>query len=163
MAPAGTATFSISATVIASATGTISNTATIALPGTVTDPTPGNNTATDVTTVTPQTDLRITKTDATASEVPGQSTTYTMVVTNLGPSNVVGAAVTDTIPAGVTSMSWTCAGAGGGTCPASGSGTSTPPSPCQWARPATFTVTASVPASATGSWSTRQPSLRRSV
>ena len=150
LAPAGSATFSISATVIASATGTISNTATIALPGTVTDPTPGNNTATDLTTVTPQTDLTITKTDGTATAVPGQSTTYTVVVTNTGPSSVTGASVTDIVPAGVTTMTWTCAGAGGGTCPAAGSGSISTSVDLPVGASVTFIITAAVGAGVTG-------------
>ena len=150
LAPGGAATFTITATVIASATGTISNTATITLPGTVTDPTPGNNTATDLTTVTPQTDLTITKTDGAASAVPGQSTTYTVVVSNTGPSSVAGASVTDSVPAGVTSMSWTCAGAGGGTCPAAGSGSISSNVDLPVGASVTFTVTAVIGTGATG-------------
>ncbi|MEO8264284.1 MAG: hypothetical protein ABI706_02115 [Ilumatobacteraceae bacterium] len=150
LAPGGTATFTITATVIASATGTISNTATITLPGTITDPTPGNNTATDLTTVTPQTDLTVTKTDGTASAVPGQSTTYTVVVGNTGPSSVVGAAVTDSMPAGLTSMTWTCTGTGGGTCPAAGSGSISSSVDLPVGASVTFTVTAVIGAGVTG-------------
>ena len=43
----GSATFSVVASVGAAASGTISNTATVTAPGGVTDPTPGNNAATD--------------------------------------------------------------------------------------------------------------------
>jgi uncharacterized repeat protein (TIGR01451 family) len=151
LAPAGSATFSISGTVVASATGTISNTATISLPGSVTDPTPGNNSATDVTTVTPQTDLRITKTDGAASAVPGQSTTYTVVVTNVGPSTVTSASVTDVLPTGATSMNWTCAGAGGGTCALSGSGSIDDSVNLPVGASATYSVSVPIAASATGS------------
>src|SRR5262245_7085030 len=45
------------------ATGTITNTVTVSPPAGETDPTPGNNTATDTDTLTPQADLAITKTD----------------------------------------------------------------------------------------------------
>jgi uncharacterized repeat protein (TIGR01451 family) len=46
--------------------------------------------------------------------------TYTIVVQNAGPSDAIGAAVTDTITAlaQVASASWTCVGAGGATCTA---------------------------------------------
>ncbi len=150
LAPGGSTTFTISATVVASATGTISNTATITLPGTVTDPTPANNSATDLTTVTPQTDLTITKTDGTPTAVPGQSTTYTIVVTNTGPSSVTGAAVTDTMPAGVTTMNWSCAGSGGGSCPAAGSGSISDNVDLPVGASVTYTVTVAVAAGATG-------------
>jgi len=46
------------------------------------------------------------------SAVPGQSVTYTIVVSNAGPSDVVNAAVADTFnPAlfNVAGVSWTCA------------------------------------------------------
>ncbi len=150
LAPGGSTTFSISATVIASATGTISNTATITLPGTVTDPTPANNTATDLTGVTPQTDLTITKTDGTATAVPGQSTSYAVVVTNSGPSSVTSAAVTDTMPTGVASMTWTCIGAGGGVCPPAGSGSISSNVDLPVGASVTYTVTAAIVAAATG-------------
>ena len=41
---------------------------------------------------------------------------------NAGPSDVTGATVTDTAPAGLTIGNWTCAGSGGASCPASGTG-----------------------------------------
>ena len=101
----------------------MANTATIALPGGVTDPTPGNNTATDTDTLTPTADLSITKTDGVTSTVPGTSVTYTIVATNAGPSrrhrrdrdrHVAGVADRrDLDVRGVPA---------GGTCPASGSG-----------------------------------------
>ena len=150
LAPGGSVTFSISATVVASATGTISNTATITLPGGVTDPTPANNSATDLTTVTPQTDLTVTKTDGTATAVPGQSTTYVVVVTNTGPSSVTGATVTDVMPAGVSSMTWTCTGSAGGVCPASGSGSINSTVDLPVGASVTFSVDVAIAAGTTG-------------
>ena len=47
--------------------------------------------------------------------------TYTITASNAGPSNATGATVADTFPASLTAT-WTCVGAGGGTCTASGSG-----------------------------------------
>src|SRR5207237_751312 len=47
----GTATFTVNATVAGNASGSIANTATIAAPVGVTEPTPGNNSATDTDTV----------------------------------------------------------------------------------------------------------------
>ncbi len=68
-------------------------------------------------------DLSITKTDGTASCHPGASTTYTVVVRNNGPSGVVGAVVSDTLPAAVTSAAFTAVGSGGASgFSASGSG-----------------------------------------
>lgn len=48
--------------------------------------------------------------------------TFTISVRNLGPSQADGAVVSDTMPANVTGMTWTCSGSGGATCTAGGSG-----------------------------------------
>ena len=82
---------------------------TVTVPGGTTDPTPGNNSATDTDTVTPVADLAITKTDGVSSVNAGGTTTYTITVTNNGPSQVSGATVVDTAPAGLTIGAWTCA------------------------------------------------------
>ena len=42
--------------------------------------------------------------------------TYTITVTNAGPTDAVGAVVTDTFPAALTGVTWTCVGTGGGVC-----------------------------------------------
>ncbi|WP_395682014.1 hypothetical protein, partial [Dokdonella sp.] len=118
----GSVTFTVSGTISASATGTLSNTATVTAPAGVTDPTPADNSATDTDTLTPNADLSITKTDGVASATPGNAVTYTITVSNAGPSDATGATVADTLPATITGATWTCVGAGGGTCPASGSG-----------------------------------------
>ena len=58
------------------------------------DPTPANNTATDTTNIVAVADLAVTKTDGLASEVPGTPASYTIVVSNAGPSDVANATVT---------------------------------------------------------------------
>ncbi|NJL29564.1 MAG: DUF11 domain-containing protein, partial [Thermoanaerobaculia bacterium] len=112
----GSVTYTANCTIAASATGSLVNTATVT--SGVTDPNPANNSATDTDTLTPQADLSITKTDGLTAAVPGQPTTYTIVASNAGPSNAPGTSVTDTFPAALTGVSWTCVGAGGGTCTA---------------------------------------------
>ena len=99
---AATGTWVITVSVTAGATGgTFTNTATVS--GTEADPVPGNNSASQTTTITPQADLSITKTDGVGSVTAGTSTTYTVTVTNNGPSTEpVGVVVSDTIPAGTT-------------------------------------------------------------
>ncbi len=115
----GSVTYTASCAIAASATGTLSNTATVS--SSVTDPTPGNNSATDTDTLTPQADLSITKTDGVTSVVAGGSVSYTIVASNAGPSNAPGTSVVDTFPASLT-CTWTCTGDSGGTCTAGGSG-----------------------------------------
>jgi len=71
----------------------------------------------------PVADLSISKTDGTVTAVPGANTVYTIQAANAGPLAAPAAQVTDTFPAACTSVTWTCAGAGGGVCPAAnGSG-----------------------------------------
>ena len=92
----------------------IVNTATVSS-ATTPDPATGNNSATAMSAIAaPVTDLGITKTNGIATVVPGSTTTYTITVTNAGPSNASGATVTDVFPAALTGVTWTCAGAGGG-------------------------------------------------
>ena len=95
-------TYTVQATIASSASGTLSNTATVTPPDGVTEIDPANASATDTDTLTPQAELEITKTDnlggssvsnAIGTAVPGQGITYTIVVTNAGPSDVTGAAV----------------------------------------------------------------------
>lgn len=124
--PNGTATYTVSGTVSPAATGTLTNTATVAVPSFLTDANAADNSATDSDTINVQADLSITKTDGVATINAGSPITYTMVVknsaTSTGASN--GSIVTDTVPALITSVTWTCgSGTLGGTCgAASGSG-----------------------------------------
>jgi uncharacterized repeat protein (TIGR01451 family) len=116
----GSATYTAICSIDANATGSLSNTATVS--SAVTDPNPANNSATDVDTLTPQADLSITKTDGVSAVTPGSSTIYTITASNAGQSNATGATVADTFPAACNAPTWTCVGAGGGTCTAAGSG-----------------------------------------
>jgi uncharacterized repeat protein (TIGR01451 family) len=116
----GTATILATGTVSLAAVGTLSNTATITPPGGVTDPAPGNNSATDTDTRSPAANLGITKTDGAISYSPGDTFTYTITATNAGPDAVTGASVTDTFPADLTNVTWTCAASAGSTCGSAG-------------------------------------------
>ncbi len=80
LAPAGSATFTLTATVASTATGSLVNTADVEMPTGTTDPTPGNNTATDTDTLTPQADLAVTKVNAGTTVVAGSATSYTVEV-----------------------------------------------------------------------------------
>jgi large repetitive protein len=76
---------------------------------------PGNNTSTVKTNVGPAADLAITKTMGKAEA--GKPLTYTLAVTNKGPSASSAVTVKDTLPAGITFKSATPSQ---GTCSASG-------------------------------------------
>jgi uncharacterized repeat protein (TIGR01451 family) len=97
-------------------------------------------------------DLSITKTDGVGTITAGSSTTYTIVVANSGPDAVTNAVVTDTVPASLTGVTWTCAGAGNGTCAAaSGSGSINSTVTLPSGASATFRLTGTVASGTTGS------------
>ena len=91
-------TITLSGTIDPAATGSLTNTATVSAPAGVTDTNPANNTATDTDTLTPEVALSITKSDGKTTVVPGTSDTYTITVTNNGPSTVSSLTLTDPIP-----------------------------------------------------------------
>lgn len=105
LAPGASATITVTAAVSGTATGTISNTASVT--STETDTNTANNSATDTTTATPQIDLQITKTDTPDPVIAGNQLTYTIQVTNAGPSTATGVTVTDVLPSTLTFVSGT--------------------------------------------------------
>jgi uncharacterized repeat protein (TIGR01451 family) len=109
-----TATFDIVANVaVAAPIGPSSNTATVTTAG---DTNAGNNSSTAITSISAAlADLSITKTPAPGPYGTGNALTYTMVVTNGGPTTASSVTVTDTLPAGTTLQSSTPAGACSGT------------------------------------------------
>lgn len=116
-----TLTFTAACIVGVDATTSISNTAEVK--ASITDPVAGNNKSTVTTNVIPPTaDLSITKTDGVTSAYAGDTVTYTIVATNLGPDTIPKAQVKDDFPATLT-CAWTCAAGGGAVCKAaSGTG-----------------------------------------
>jgi uncharacterized repeat protein (TIGR01451 family) len=102
----------------------LGNTATVAPPGGVTDPEPGNNSGTDTNALAAVASLSVQKTVTSASPVsPGGAVTYRIEVANAGPSAALGATLTDTVPAQLGSVTWTCTASAGSSCStASGTG-----------------------------------------
>lgn len=68
------------------------------------------------TTIARQADLSISKTDDPDPVIAGQSLTYTVVVTNLGPSDAQGVVITDTLPTGTSFVSLDQSGTTGWSC-----------------------------------------------
>src|SRR5205085_5264822 len=112
----GIVTYTVTAT--APASGSFANSATVVPPVGVNDSDPSDNTGgVVITTVGPTVaDLSITKTNNTNTVVAGSTTTYTVIVTNNGPTAVTNAAVNDNLPAGLVSATWTCAATAGSSC-----------------------------------------------
>lgn len=156
--PNGTATYTVSGTVSVGATGTLTNTATVAPPAFLTDANAADNSATDSDPINVQADLSVTKTDGLASINSGSPITYNIVVqnsaTSTGASN--GSIITDTVPATITGVNWTCGSATlGATCgAASGSGNSiNTTANLPVGSSLTYTVTGTLSPSATGTLS----------
>jgi uncharacterized repeat protein (TIGR01451 family) len=105
LANGGTTNFTV--TVKAPASGSFTNTASAT--SSTGDPVPSNNDGSGagsavLTTVTPQADLAVIKTGAT-TVLAGGSLTYTITVTNLGPSTASNIVVSDNLPGAVTFVS----------------------------------------------------------
>ena len=95
-------------------------------------------------------DLAITKTDGVTSVKAGGAIRYTIVVTNHGPFAATGATVTDTLPAAITDASWTCLPSAGSSCPGAGLGSISATVSLLNGGTATFVVSGTVAAAATG-------------
>jgi uncharacterized repeat protein (TIGR01451 family) len=151
-----TATYTVSGTISATAAGTLLNTANVAVPSWFTDSNTANNTASDSDAINLNANLGITKTDGLASVNPGAAVTYTIVVSNAGPDASNGSVVTDTVPASLTGVTWTCGSpTGGATCgAANGSGNSiSTTANLPAASSVTYTVSGTLASSATGTLS----------
>ena len=73
--------------------------------------------------ITPTADLSITKNDSNLTYIPGSASTYVLTVTNAGPDDVIGAAILDNLPNGVTLSSvWSCSATAGSSCSAASGG-----------------------------------------
>lgn len=101
---AGTRTVVITATVAATATGSLTNEATVEASG---DSNPENNRSESTVSLTPIADVGVTKTVSAANAVPGDQLTYTIVVSNAGPSAAAGVTMIDVLPTGLTFVSGT--------------------------------------------------------
>ncbi|MDR1798705.1 MAG: DUF11 domain-containing protein [Bifidobacteriaceae bacterium] len=122
-----TATVAVAGVLVASsATGSLTNTATVASDAAEPSNNPHPNTATATTAITQQADVAVSK-SSTVTTVPDPSSSdqvpYTIVVTNLGPSDATGVTLTDTlpiaalayVPGSVTTSQGTCQAPSGAT------------------------------------------------
>lgn len=132
------------------ATGALTNTAVITLAGGITGIGSAPDNAQDVTPLNPTVDLGIAKTDSQATTRPGEILTYTLLVSNTGPSQVVNALITDTFPVQLINPQWVCMASAGSTCPASGSGSLNTSISLMPNGMVTLTITSTVALTATG-------------
>src|SRR5262245_35241444 len=98
------------------AAGVIENTATIG--SALDDPDTANNSSSVTTTVTPLADLSLIKTDTPDPVGAGGTITYTLTVSNAGPSEASSVTVADVLPGavafiGASGSGWDCGESGG--------------------------------------------------
>lgn len=113
IASGGSRTMTVVATVSASFTGAMHNDASVT--STTADPDLGNNTDTVTTQVGAQADLSVTSTDSPDPVLAGRPLTYTVRVSNAGPSTAVGVKLVDVLPGAVDFTSATVT-TGSGSC-----------------------------------------------
>jgi uncharacterized repeat protein (TIGR01451 family)/fimbrial isopeptide formation D2 family protein len=118
--PEQEASFQIVVSVLSNYSGSIANTVraeSTATPGhpATPDPEPANNEAHAEVTTEPSADLELVKTALTPEVFPGQQASFSLVVTNKGPSDAQEAKLVDTLPAGLAYVS-----SSGASCEAAG-------------------------------------------
>ena len=82
----------------------------------------GSKIYTTVTSNVSYADVTISNSNGVGAVDWNQALTYRIVASNGGPSAITGGTVVDTFPAELTNVGWTCTGASGGSCTASGTG-----------------------------------------
>jgi uncharacterized repeat protein (TIGR01451 family) len=148
---AGQLVYTITGTVPSSAVGDLTNTASVAPPAGATDAACIPDCSTSIeTAANPTVALTITKTATPSPYVPGANLTYTVTVSNAGPSDAVGATVTDPLPATLTGVAWSCAPSAGSSCTPTGSGDIDDTVTILSAGQLVYTITGAVPSSAVG-------------
>ncbi len=105
--PSGaTITYTVTGTIPSNAAaGPLSNTATVTAPANTFETNTANNSATITTTINQRVDVLVTKTDSPDPVTAGSNLTYTIVVTNNGPSDAQGLSFSDAIPVNTTFVS----------------------------------------------------------
>lgn len=88
--------------------GTISNTVTVS--SQTPDPDPYNNEYTEVVTLEGSADLSLTKTASPEPAITGQKLTYTIQVTNNGPSEAANIVISDLLPPGLENVEYSTDG-----------------------------------------------------
>ena len=104
------------AQVAGNASGSLINIATVSVPAGMTDTVPGNNAGSVTVTIGQAADLSLVKLAGNSTPSAGGTLTYSLVISNAGPSTAVGASFADSLPAGLGSITNVVSqGAGGNT------------------------------------------------
>jgi uncharacterized repeat protein (TIGR01451 family) len=111
----GVAVYSLAVTVDPSATGLLTNTALILPPAGGSDPDGSDNKSSTTSVLTPVADVGVVKIVSGTSTTPGSPISYTVTITNDGPSTAAGVVLTDIFPPSLFNISWVSAATGGAT------------------------------------------------
>ena len=147
LAAGAAATFDVTVAVAAETTGTISNTA--AVTAATPDPVPGNNAATSTANAAASADLAVTK-SGPAAPTAGTNATYTVTVTNNGPSTATDVTLTDTLPPGTTYVSTSQTNGPAFSCPQSAGVVTCTRATFAPLATASFDIVVAIPAGTTG-------------
>jgi uncharacterized repeat protein (TIGR01451 family) len=96
----------------------------------------GNDVVSNHTIIGRVADLMVEKTQEPEAALPTQDITYTITITNLGPSDVDGIIISDTLPVQLLDATWTCC-ASEGECDVPCETPTCPEEPCPWPDPDT--------------------------
>jgi uncharacterized repeat protein (TIGR01451 family) len=144
IAPGAGANLTIDYTVPASTPAGPQTNEAVVLSSGVTDPNGTNNTAIDTNTVATEADLAIVKTVSPTETVSGGTVTYTLVVSNTGPSDAQTVTLSDTFPATLQNVAVTTPGPAPYSCGVAGNTLTCTIGSHPVGVDATITVTASV-------------------
>ncbi|NIG51957.1 gliding motility-associated C-terminal domain-containing protein [Chitinophaga sp. Cy-1792] len=118
----GSAIISFTISIPSSYTGQLTNTASVSIPNGYTNINPDKNSATDIDDQSSTSAITVQKSGPVSANA-GDPLSYTIVVTNAGPSDLINASIQDVLPPQLLSPSWTVTTAGSATAaPASGTG-----------------------------------------
>src|SRR4029453_18929878 len=97
--------YHVTLNVPAGSSGSLFNTGTVSASNSTTDPTPANNSVTQITAINSNADMVITKTDSPDPVPGGTNVTYTITITNNGPATAQNVVLNDVLPTGPTFVS----------------------------------------------------------
>jgi len=148
----GTAAFTLAVTVAADLAQGSTLAATATVTSATADPATANNSATETVAVDTAADLAVTLVDSPDPVAAGAALTYTITLTNAGPSAAAAVTLTDALPASLRFASLTSPAGWSCTTPAAGqAGTVSCQRPSMAVGSAVFTLVADVAADASGS------------